>query len=159
MTRGVKVSCGLHSVWQTNSWNSWRRQEWNPWQWSQERLIRSVFVSVQVQVRQLQDGQCFFVVSAASVFLHPGPDQHKSFLAGMLIFFFYASFRELMWAQSFSAGPSLRFMVLTRWSSVRSSRACPSISWERNSSATSGPPGGKRRDRQSVSPAHFCVFC
>lgn len=53
---------------------------------------------------------------------------------------FQASFRELMHAQSLSAGPSLRFMALIKWSSVRSSRACPSISWERNTSATPSPP-------------------
>lgn len=50
-------------------------------------------------------------------------------------------FRELMWAQIFSAGPSLMFMLVIRWSSVSSSRAWPSISCSRNASATSLQPG------------------
>lgn len=56
-----------------------------------------------------------------------------------------------------AAGSSLRFKVLTRCSSVRSSRACLSISWEQNSSAASRPPGGKRTE--SLSPVHWDVLC
>lgn len=53
-------------------------------------------------------------------------------------------FRELMWAQILSAGPSLMFMLVMRWSSVSSSRACPSISCSRKASATSLQPVGGR---------------
>lgn len=53
----------------------------------------------------------------------------------------YESLSILIWAKIFSAGPSLMFMVLMRWSSFRRSRAWPSISWERNSSAISWHPG------------------
>lgn len=72
----------------------------------------------------VKDDWCLLVVPAGggelkkdhcSVFLHPGPEKKPkphAWRVGMLIV--YASFRELMWAQSFSAGPSLRFMVLTR---------------------------------------------
>lgn len=125
-----RLLCGLHSVRRANSWNSCRRQDWKPWQWSQENL--PLFVQVRAQVRQLKHG--------------PFRSWSRSTRIQSLrvwIFAVYASFKELMCAQSFSAGPSLRFMVLTRWSSVRSSRACPSISWERNSWATSWPPGEK----------------
>lgn len=63
-----------------------------------------------------------------------------------LIFFFFSVFRchwffrELMWAQILSAGPSLMFMLVIRWSSVSSSRAWPSISCSRKASATSLQP-------------------
>ena len=63
----------------------------------------------------------------------------------------HESFSELMCAWSLSAGPSLRFMALTRWSSVRSSRACPSISCERNSLATSFPPAEKEDAKRPTS--------
>lgn len=52
----------------------------------------------------------------------------------------HQSLRLLMWAQILSAGPSLMFMVDMRCSSFSSSRACPSISWQRNSSAISRQP-------------------
>lgn len=45
-----------------------------------------------------------------------------------------------MRAKILSAGPSLMFMVLIRWSSFNRSKACPSISWDRNSSAISWQP-------------------
>lgn len=57
----------------------------------------------------------------------------------------YESLSILMWAKIFSAGPSLMFMVLMRWSSLRSIKAWPSISWERNSSAISWQPGAKEK--------------
>lgn len=46
-----------------------------------------------------------------------------------------SSRRELILAQIFNAGPSLMFMAVMRWSSLSNSRAWPSISCERNSSA------------------------
>ena len=49
--------------------------------------------------------------------------------------------RVLMRAQILRAGPSLMLMAVIRWSSFSSSRACPSISCCRNSSAYSPHPG------------------
>ena len=46
-----------------------------------------------------------------------------------------------MRAQILSAGPSLMFMVVMRWSSFSSIKAWPSISWRLNSSAYTQHPG------------------
>lgn len=61
----------------------------------------------------------------------------------------YESLSMLIWAKILRAGPSLMFMVPMRWSSFSSSRACPSISWERNSSAISRQPA-TTHDREST---------
>lgn len=50
-----------------------------------------------------------------------------------------------MWAQILRAGPSLMFMVDMRCSSFSRSRACPSISWERNWEASSSQPETKKK--------------
>lgn len=49
-----------------------------------------------------------------------------------------------MWAQILRAGPSLMFMVDIRCSSFSSSRACPSISCDRNWEASSSQPANRR---------------
>lgn len=70
----------------------------------------------------------------------------------------YESFSMLIWAKILSAGPSLMFMVPIRWSSFSSSRACPSISWERNSSAISRQPAPTaRRGDESPHDYHHCI--
>lgn len=53
--------------------------------------------------------------------------------------------RVLMEAQILRAGPSLIFMVEMRCSSRRSSRACPSISCDKNWAASSSQPEQKDR--------------
>lgn len=53
-----------------------------------------------------------------------------------------------MEAQILSAGPSLIFMVEIRWSSRKSSRACPSISCDRKWAASSSQP--EHREVQSA---------
>lgn len=63
-----------------------------------------------------------------------------------LFLFFHWFFSALIWAQIFSAGPSLMFMLVIRWSSVSSSRAWPSISCSLKASATSLQPAMKRRE-------------
>lgn len=60
----------------------------------------------------------------------------------------YESLSMLIWAKILSAGPSLMFMVPMRWSSFSSSRACPSISWERNSSAISRQPAAHHQQSE-----------
>lgn len=56
----------------------------------------------------------------------------------------------LMEAQILSAGPSLMFMVEMRWSSRSSSRAWPSISWERNWAASSSQPEQKQKQTKNL---------
>lgn len=53
-----------------------------------------------------------------------------------------------MEAQILRAGPNLIFMVEIRWSSRRSSNACPSISCDRKWAASSSQPGQKQRNRK-----------
>lgn len=62
-------------------------------------------------------------------------------------FWQHYSRRLLMEAQILRAGPSLMFMVEMRWSSRKSSSACPSISWDWNWAASSSQPD---RPRDSV---------
>lgn len=58
----------------------------------------------------------------------------------------HQSLRLLMWAQILRAGPSLMFMVDMRCSSFSSSRACPSISCDRNWEASSSQPTRTKRN-------------
>lgn len=68
-------------------------------------------------------------------------------------------FSVLMWAQIFRAGPSLMFMLVIRWSSVRSSRAWPSISCSRNASATSPQPENKHTNVCLTFLNHHNYWC
>lgn len=64
-----------------------------------------------------------------------------------------------MRAKILSAGPSLMFMVLMRWSSFKRSKACPSISWDRNSSAISWQPAQRamENDIEQLDTQHLWV--
>lgn len=59
--------------------------------------------------------------------------------------------RLLIEAQILRAGPSLIFMVEIRCSSRRRSRACPSISCDRNWAASSSQPEHSRKDKTTRS--------
>ena len=109
--------------------------------------VLALVPGAKVQHRRLQRGQlpCWPPLCSFDSPCWFGPTHIHSLLT------VHASFRELMCAQSFRAGPSLRFMVLSRCSSESSRRACPSISWERNCSATSCPSGGETRHRMTPS--------
>ena len=56
----------------------------------------------------------------------------------------HQSLRLLMWAQILRAGPNLMFIVDIRCSSFSKSKACPSISCDRNWEASSSQPEKKR---------------
>lgn len=66
----------------------------------------------------------------------------------------YHSRRVLMEAQILRAGPSLMFIVDMRWSSRRSSRACPSISCDRNWAASSSQPEDNKTRIQDTGTLH-----
>lgn len=79
-----------------------------------------------------------------------GPSAWLSSAAHWKEIHWHQSFRLLMWAQILSAGPSLMFMVDMRCSSFRSSRACPSISCDRNWVAKSSQPAQQRKGNGSI---------
>lgn len=72
----------------------------------------------------------------------------KKLLVSFLWLCLHHSRRLLMEAQILRAGPSLIFMVDMRWSSRRSSRACPSISCERNCAASSSQPEHNKKTQR-----------